>query len=104
MKLLRTLILRPLRRDLLRTALTILSVGLGVAVVVAIDLAGDYGEPALDGLDQDRRAPFAPAHVGVLPVHFDDFAALHKSCRIRSSSSGLSQARPKGFSINRTLS
>ncbi len=41
MKLLRTLILRPLRRDLLRTALTILSVSLGVAVVVAIDLAGD---------------------------------------------------------------
>jgi putative ABC transport system permease protein len=41
MKLLRTLILRPLRRDLLRTALTILSVALGVAVVIAIDLAGD---------------------------------------------------------------
>src|SRR5690242_2056640 len=41
MKLLRTLILRPLRRDRLRTALTILAVALGVAVVVAIDLAGD---------------------------------------------------------------
>src|SRR6185369_1392754 len=41
LKLLRTLILRPLRRDLLRTALTMLSVALGVAVVVAIDLAGD---------------------------------------------------------------
>ena len=41
MKLLRTLILRPLRRDLLRTALTIAAVALGVAVVVAIDLAGD---------------------------------------------------------------
>ncbi|MEO8593005.1 MAG: ABC transporter permease [Candidatus Solibacter sp.] len=41
MKLLRTLILRPLRRDLLRTALTILSVALGIAVVIAIDLAGD---------------------------------------------------------------
>src|SRR6516162_9670682 len=41
MKLFGTLILRPLRRDLLRTALTILSVALGVAVVVAIDLAGD---------------------------------------------------------------
>ena len=41
MKLLRTLILRPLRRDLLRTGLTVLSVALGVAVVVAIDLAGD---------------------------------------------------------------
>lgn len=39
--LLRTLILRPLRRDLLRTVLTILSVALGVAVIVAIDLAGD---------------------------------------------------------------
>jgi putative ABC transport system permease protein len=41
MKLLRSLILRPLRRDLLRTALTIVAVALGVAVVVAIDLAGD---------------------------------------------------------------
>src|SRR5262245_65315321 len=41
MKLLRSLILRPLRRDLLRTALTILSVALGIAVVVAIDLAGN---------------------------------------------------------------
>src|SRR5579871_1189816 len=41
MKLLRTLILRPLHRDLLRTALTVLAVALGVAVVVAIDLASD---------------------------------------------------------------
>src|SRR5580700_8365573 len=41
MKLLHTLILRPLVRDPLRTALTILAVALGVAVVVAIDLAGD---------------------------------------------------------------
>ncbi len=39
--LFRTLILRPLRRDLLRTALTILAVALGVGVVIAIDLAGD---------------------------------------------------------------
>jgi putative ABC transport system permease protein len=41
MKLLRQLILRPLRRDLPRTLLTVLAVALGVAVVVAIDLAGD---------------------------------------------------------------
>ncbi len=41
MKLLRTLILRPLLRDPLRTALTTLAVALGIAVVVAIDLAGD---------------------------------------------------------------
>src|SRR5215471_6195432 len=41
LQLFRTLILRPLRRDLLRTVLTILSVALGVGVVVAIDLAGD---------------------------------------------------------------
>ncbi len=34
------LILRPLRNELPRTALTVLSVALGVAVVVAIDLAG----------------------------------------------------------------
>lgn len=41
MKLLRRLILRPLRVDLLRTGLTILAVALGVAVIVAIDLSGD---------------------------------------------------------------
>ncbi|HXB68336.1 MAG TPA: FtsX-like permease family protein [Candidatus Acidoferrales bacterium] len=41
MKLFRTLILRPLARDPLRTVLTVLAVALGVAVVVAIDLAGD---------------------------------------------------------------
>src|SRR4029077_13456747 len=41
LQLLRTRILRPLRRDLLRTVLTVISVGLGVGVVIAIDLAGD---------------------------------------------------------------
>lgn len=41
MKLLRTLVLRPLARDPLRTALTIAAVALGVAVVVGIELAGD---------------------------------------------------------------
>jgi putative ABC transport system permease protein len=40
-KLARAFVLRPLRRDLTRTALTILSIALGVAVVIAIDLAGD---------------------------------------------------------------
>lgn len=37
----RTLIWRPLRRDLLRSSLTIIAVALGVGVVIAIDLAGD---------------------------------------------------------------
>ena len=41
MKLFRQLILRPLRRDLTRTILTLLSIALGVAVVIAIELAGD---------------------------------------------------------------
>ncbi len=41
LQLFRTLILRPLRRDLLRSVLTVISVGLGVGVVIAIDLAGD---------------------------------------------------------------
>lgn len=41
LQLFRTLILRPLRRDLPRTVLTILAVALGVGVVLAIDLAGD---------------------------------------------------------------
>ncbi len=39
--LFRTLIVRPLKRDRLRTALTVASMALGVAVVIAIDLAGD---------------------------------------------------------------
>jgi putative ABC transport system permease protein len=41
LQLFRTLILRPLRRDLLRSVLTIFAVALGVGVVTAIDLAGD---------------------------------------------------------------
>jgi ABC-type lipoprotein release transport system permease subunit len=41
MKLFRQLILRPLRRDLKRTILTVLSIALGVAVVIAIELSGD---------------------------------------------------------------
>lgn len=40
-KLFRTLILRPLRHDLLRSTLTVIAVALGIAVVIAIDLAGD---------------------------------------------------------------
>ena len=39
--LFRRLILRPLRRDPARTLLTLISIALGVAVVIAIDLAGD---------------------------------------------------------------
>ena len=41
MKLFQRLILRPLRADPTRTVLTILSIALGVAVVIAIELAGD---------------------------------------------------------------
>src|ERR1700677_4888942 len=51
-----------------------------------------------------RRAQFAAAHVGVLPIHFDDVATIHMSFRMRSSSAGLSQFRPMGLSINRILS
>src|SRR6266567_4623973 len=40
-RLIRPLILRPLRKDVTRTALTVLSIALGVAVVIAIELAGD---------------------------------------------------------------
>jgi len=41
MTLLGVLILRPLARDRLRSALTVLSVALGVAVIIAIQLAGE---------------------------------------------------------------
>jgi len=41
LKLFRQLILRPLRQDLTRSALTLVSIALGVAVVIAIELAGD---------------------------------------------------------------
>ena len=40
LSLLRMLVLRPLRNDPLRSALTVASVALGVAVVIAIELAG----------------------------------------------------------------
>lgn len=76
-----------------------------VASVRDLDQNGVVNQPIEEvGLDDDRRAQFTPAHVSVLPVHFDDFAANHTSFRMRSSSAGLSQARPKGFSSNRTLS
>src|SRR5882762_5123253 len=41
LRLLWTFIVRPLRRDLVRTGLTIVSVALGVGVVIAIELAGE---------------------------------------------------------------
>ncbi|MDQ1474243.1 MAG: putative transport system permease protein [Bryobacterales bacterium] len=41
MKLFRQLILRPFRGDLTRSLLTLISIALGVAVVIAIELAGD---------------------------------------------------------------
>lgn len=41
MKLFHAFILRPLARDRLRTALTVFAVALGIAVIVAIQLAGD---------------------------------------------------------------
>lgn len=41
LKLFNRLILRPLRREKLRTTLTVLAVALGVAAVLAIELAGD---------------------------------------------------------------
>ena len=41
MKLFRRLILRPLRKDPTRTVLSLLSIALGVAVVIAIELAGE---------------------------------------------------------------
>jgi len=41
--LLRTLVLRPLRADPLRSALTVASIALGVGVVIAIELAGRAG-------------------------------------------------------------
>ena len=41
MKLFRRIVLRPLKADPIRTLISILSVALGVAVVIAIDLAGD---------------------------------------------------------------
>src|SRR5260370_2470995 len=44
------------------------------------------------------------AHNGVLPIDFDHVAALHTFFRMRSSSAGLSQFRPKGLSIKRILS
>ena len=113
MKLLRTLILRPLRRDLLRTALTILSVALGVAVVVAIDLAGDAatgsfrssmqtlaGKTDLEifangGLDERLIAPLAalPYDAHFAPI-IEAQACSPASAPCRSTAP-ISPARPK---------
>ena len=41
LKLFHRLILRPLRKERLRTSLTVLAVALGIAAVLAIELAGD---------------------------------------------------------------
>src|ERR1700676_3457739 len=41
MKLVQMMIFRPLGQDPLRTALTLIAVALGVAVVIGIELAGD---------------------------------------------------------------
>src|ERR1035441_10745217 len=85
MKLLRTLILRPLRRDLLRTALTILSVALGVAVVVAIDLAGDAATGSFRSSMQTLagKTDLAIAATGGID---------RKSTRLNSSHLGISYA------------
>jgi hypothetical protein len=40
----------------------------------------------------------------VLRYHFDDLAAVHPSLRMRSSSAGLSQPRPRGRRSPRTPS
>jgi len=88
LKLFRQLILRPLRNDLPRTALTLLSIALGVAVVIAIELAGDaaagsfesslttlvgkvdYEISASGGVDETWIAKLAalPANVRFTPV------------------------------------
>jgi len=54
LKLFRQLILRPLRQDLTRSALTLVSIALGVAVVIAIELAGD----AATGSSSHRSRPW----------------------------------------------
>ena len=56
------------------------------------------------GLNHDRRTRLAAAQVGVKPVDQDDLPAVHASVRMRSSSAGLSHARPKGRRTDRTFS
>jgi len=57
------LILRPVLRDRMRTGLTVLTVGLGVAVVLAIELAGEAAAFQLLSLAPARPfgARFFPA-------------------------------------------
>lgn len=61
-KLLRSFILRPMLADRLRSGLTVLSVALGVAVVVAIDLAG---EAAVGSFSSSLEAVLGTADLSV---------------------------------------
>ena len=102
MKLFRRLILRPLGRDRTRTLLTILSVALGVAVVVAIELAGeaatgsfesslttlvgkvDYEISANGGIDETRIAALA-----ALPIDARFAPVIEQPVRVSGRSATL---------------
>ena len=84
MKLFHRLILRPLARDPLRTALTVLSVALGVTVIVAIDLAGEAATGSFRSSMQTlagRTDLEILANGGVEERYFGDLARLPVNAR-----------------------
>ncbi len=107
MKLFRQLILRPLRRDLTRTVLTLLSIALGVAVVIAIELSGDaatgsfesslttlvgkvdYEITANGGVDETYMAKLAglPVNARFSPVIEEPVVIVGQGARLPSTAS-----------------
>lgn len=94
----RQFVLRPLRRDKLRSALTIVAIALGVAVVIAVDLASDaatgsfqssmtslvgkvdYEVTANGGVDERLMGPLT-----ALPVNAQFRAVIEQQVTVRST-------------------
>src|SRR3954451_16338113 len=80
------LIVRPLRKDPIRTMLTLLAVALGVAVVLAIELAGDAAAGSFQSSVETLtgRADFEiTADGGVAPAVMTRLALLPLPLKLR---------------------
>ena len=99
LKLFYRLILRPLRHDPLRTSLTVIAIALGVAAVLAIQLAGDAaagsfrssmetltGGSALEVTETGGLPPEILARLATLPHPLrSEERRVGKECRSRWS-------------------
>ncbi len=98
-QLLYRLIVRPLLRERARTALTILAVALGVAVVVAIDLAGEASTSSFRSSIETLQGPatYEIHQVGGIPeAVFGELARLPGPLRFSARIEGFATVREKG--------